>query len=135
MPLDIIINSVSLKGTQAEVSSEHGGGYVFDLRCLPNPGRIEAHKSQTGLDKEVAQYLASQDDVVKYLTNVKALLSMTVKNYQKREFDYLSISFGCTGGQHRSVFFAEQIASYLSTKFSDISINVNHINLREKNLI
>lgn len=135
MPLNIIINSVSLKGTQAKFSKEHGGGFVFDLRCLPNPGRIEVHKEQTGLNKEVAQYLAMQEDVVKYLTNVKALLGITVKNYLERDFEYLSVTFGCTGGQHRSVFFAEQIASYLTTKFSNISTTVNHISLRERNLL
>ena len=91
----------------------HGGGFVFDARSLPNPGREEQYKPLTGKDAPVAEYLNQQESVHQYFANVKSLVDASVSSYQARGFKNLAVSFGCTGGQHRSVYLAEQMAKYL----------------------
>lgn len=135
MTLKISISSVSLKGTQPKASDIHGASYVFDLRCLPNPGREAKYKPKTGLDKEVVEYLSNDASVNSYLEHVKGLVNLTIKNYQERAFDYCSFTFGCTGGQHRSVYFAKTIKKYIEDNFSDIEISISHISLKEKGFI
>jgi len=93
--------------------SGNGGGFVFDGRSLPNPGREEQFKALTGKDGRVIEYLEQQDSVRQFLTNVIALVEQSVSNYQSRGFKNLMVSFGCTGGQHRSVYLAEQLAKHL----------------------
>ncbi|MBR9977911.1 MAG: hypothetical protein KFH87_07465 [Bacteroidetes bacterium] len=91
----------------------HGGGFVFDCRVLPNPGR-QAHLARlTGLDGEVKDLLQGVEEVGEFLSHVLALVETTAKTYQMRGFTYLQVSFGCTGGQHRSVYSAEHIAGLL----------------------
>ena len=91
----------------------HGGGFVFDARSLPNPGREEQYKPLTGKDAPVADYLNQQESVHQYFANVKSLVDASVSSYQARGFKNLAVSFGCTGGQHRSVYLAEQMAKHL----------------------
>jgi hypothetical protein len=93
--------------------SGNGGGFVFDGRSLPNPGREERFKSLTGKDAAVIEYLNQQESVHQFLASVMSLVDASVNNYQKRGFKNLMVSFGCTGGQHRSVFLAEQVAKRL----------------------
>jgi RNase adaptor protein for sRNA GlmZ degradation len=91
----------------------HGGGFVFDGRSLPNPGREERFKPLTGRDEPVIEYLNQQQSVHQFMASVMSLVDASVAAYQKRGFKNLMVSFGCTGGQHRSVYLAEQLAQRL----------------------
>lgn len=106
----------------------HGGGFVFDARSLPNPGRLEQYKPLTGKDEPVIDYLEEQDSVHQYLANVTSLIDASVREYQRRGFQSLSISFGCTGGQHRSVYLAEQMARHLRAK-PGVEVVLRHLGL------
>src|SRR6202049_2133819 len=112
-PLTLRIFSFSFHQGAPKDESGHGGGFVFDGRSLPNPGREERFKSLTGKDAPVIEYLNQQESVHQYLASVMSLLDASVNNYQKRGFKNLMVSFGCTGGQHRSVYLAEQAAKRL----------------------
>lgn len=94
----------------------HGGGYVFDCRTLPNPGRIEFYKKYTGRDREVMDFMADKPEVSDFLENIFALVDQSVDVYMKRGYTSLMVNFGCTGGQHRSVYCAEQLKAYLLRK-------------------
>ena len=94
----------------------NGGGFVFDGRGLPNPGREERFKTLTGKDAPVIDYLNQQESVHQFLASVKSLVDASVSTYQRRGFKHLMVSFGCTGGQHRSVYLAEQLAKHLRGK-------------------
>jgi len=94
----------------------NGGGYVFDARSLPNPGREDRFKALTGKDAPVIEYLNQQESVHEFLAKAVSLVDASVSAYQKRNFRNLMVSFGCTGGQHRSVFLAEQVARHLQEK-------------------
>ena len=94
----------------------NGGGFVFDGRSLPNPGREERFKVLTGRDAPVIEYLNQQDAVHQYPANVYSLVDASVSEYQRRGFKNLMVSFGCTGGQHRSVYLAEQVAKRLRSR-------------------
>jgi aminoglycoside/choline kinase family phosphotransferase len=96
--------------------SGNGGGFVFDGRSLPNPGREERFKMLTGKDAPVAEYLHQQESVRQFLAMAVALVDASVTSYQQRGFKHLMVSFGCTGGQHRSVYLAEQLAKHLRGK-------------------
>jgi aminoglycoside/choline kinase family phosphotransferase len=103
----------------------HGGGFVFDGRSLPNPGREERFKALTGKDAPVIDYLNRQESVHQFLAGVMSLVDLSVGNYQERGFKNLMVSFGCTGGQHRSVYLAEQLAKRLREK-NGIEVTVRH---------
>jgi hypothetical protein len=103
----------------------HGGGFVFDARSLPNPGREERFKSITGKDAPVIEYLDQQESVRQFLANVTSLVDASVGNYQQRGFKHLMVSFGCTGGQHRSVYLAEQLAKHLRAR-NGLQVAVTH---------
>jgi aminoglycoside/choline kinase family phosphotransferase len=103
----------------------NGGGFVFDGRSLPNPGREERFKSLTGKDAPVIDYLNQQESVHQFLASVRSLVDESVSTYQRRGFKHLMVSFGCTGGQHRSVFLAEQLAKYLRAK-DGVEVVVRH---------
>jgi aminoglycoside/choline kinase family phosphotransferase len=91
----------------------NGGGFVFDGRSLPNPGREERFKALTGKDARVIEYLNQQESVHQFLASATALVDASVSTYRRRGFKNLMVSFGCTGGQHRSVYLAEQLAKHL----------------------
>jgi len=103
----------------------NGGGFVFDGRSLPNPGRKEQFKPLTGRDAPVIEYLNQQDSVHQFLASVMALVDASVSNYQLRGFKDLMVCFGCTGGQHRSVYLAEQLAKRLRGR-SGVEVAVTH---------
>jgi len=103
----------------------HGGGFVFDGRSLPNPGREDRFKALTGKDAPVIDYLNQQASVHQYLASVRSLVDQSVSNYQQRGFKSLMVSFGCTGGQHRSVYLAEEMAKHLREK-NGIEVVVRH---------
>jgi hypothetical protein len=116
-PLVITINSFSYKKGIPSDDSENGGGFVFDMRGILNPGRVEEHKKQSGLDKPVQDFLEQRTKMNTYLNSVWDLIDITVEDYLKRGFSSLHINFGCTGGQHRSVYAAEQTARHLRNKY------------------
>jgi aminoglycoside/choline kinase family phosphotransferase len=100
----------------------NGGGFVFDGRSLPNPGREDRFKALTGKDAPVAEYLDQQESVHQFLANAVALVDASVNTYQRRGFKHLMVSFGCTGGQHRSVYLAEQLAKHLRGEGIDVIV-------------
>ena len=108
--------------------SGNGGGFTFDGRSLPNPGREERFKLLTGKDEPVIEYLNQRESVHQYLANVFSLVDASVENYQERGFKNLMVSFGCTGGQHRSVFLAEQLAKRLRNR-RGVEVKVRHLGL------
>jgi aminoglycoside/choline kinase family phosphotransferase len=108
----------------------NGGGYIFDARSLPNPGREEQFRALTGKDAPVIDYLNQQPSVHQYLANVLSLVDSSVSSYQRRGFKNLMVSFGCTGGQHRSVYLAEQLAQHLRAG-SGVEVSVRHIELEK----
>lgn len=108
--------------------SGNGGGFVFDGRSLPNPGREERFKSLTGQDAPVIDYLNQQESVHQFLAGVLSLVDAAIANYQQRGFKNLMVSFGCTGGQHRSVYLAEQLAKRLRAR-SGLEVRVRHLGL------
>lgn len=112
-PLTVRIFSFSFHQSMPVDSSGHGGGFVFDARSLPNPGREERFRAFTGKDTSVIEYLEREDSVRQYREHAFALVDASVAAYQARGFSSLMVSFGCTGGQHRSVYLAEQLARHL----------------------
>ena len=108
----------------------HGGGFVFDARSLPNPGREERFKNLTGKDAPVIDYLIQEESVHQFLGSVMSLVDASVSNYQARGFKNLMVSFGCTGGQHRSVYLAEQLAKHLRGK-NGVEVAVQHLGLEK----
>jgi len=111
--LTVAVSSFSFHRGPVTDESGHGGGFVFDARGLPNPGREERFKRLTGKDAAVAEYLSQQPGVQQFLESAMALVESSVSEYRRRGFANLMVSFGCTGGQHRSVFLAEQAARRL----------------------
>jgi aminoglycoside/choline kinase family phosphotransferase len=105
--------------------SGNGGGFIFDGRSLPNPGREERFKVLTGRDAPVIDYLNQQESVHQYMASVMSLVDASVSNYQQRRFKHLMVSFGCTGGQHRSVYLAEQLARHLRAR-NGLEVLVQH---------
>jgi RNase adaptor protein for sRNA GlmZ degradation len=104
----------------------HGGGFVFDCRALPNPGKFEEFNKLTGKDPEVIAFLEKEPPVQKFLGHVYAIADEVVENYQHRNFTDLLIAFGCTGGQHRSVYCAGQLAKHLREKYNNVNVELRH---------
>jgi len=111
--LTVRITSFSFHRGWPKDDSGHGGGFVFDARSLPNPGRLEEFKPLTGREAPIAGYLNQHESVHQFFANVTALVDASVSNYQSRGFKNLAVSFGCTGGRHRSVYLAEKLARHL----------------------
>jgi aminoglycoside/choline kinase family phosphotransferase len=123
--LTVRIFSFSFHREMPDDISGNGGGFVFDARSLPNPGREEQFRSMTGKDAAVIDYLNRQESVHQYLAGVLSLVDASVNEYRRRGFKNLMVSFGCTGGQHRSVYLAEQLAEHL--RGSGVDVVVRHI--------
>ncbi|HEV3375194.1 MAG TPA: RNase adapter RapZ [Candidatus Acidoferrum sp.] len=124
------IFSFSFHRNVPQDDSGHGGGFVFDSRSLPNPGREERFKALTGKDAPVIDYLNRQESVRQFLSSVIPLVDSSVTNYQQRGFKNLMVSFGCTGGQHRSVYLAEQLAQRLRGR-NGVDVLVRHLELEQ----
>lgn len=123
--LTVSIFSFSFHKGLPQDESENGGGFVFDARSLPNPGREERFKSATGKDVGVIEYLNREECVHKFFDSAKSLVDESVNVYVSRGFKHLMVSFGCTGGQHRSVYLAEKLGDHLRAK-SGLRIVVLH---------
>lgn len=133
-PLVIHISSFSYKNGIPKDESNNGGGFVFDCRGILNPGRIEAFKKQTGRDKEVKDYLEQQTKMPGFLNSIFDIVDITVEDYIKRNFSSLVVGFGCTGGQHRSVYAADALARHLKNKFN-AKIELRHMEQENKNWV
>jgi aminoglycoside/choline kinase family phosphotransferase len=128
--LTVRIYSFSFHRGWPQDESGHGGGFVFDGRSLPNPGREERFKALTGRDAPVIDYLNQQEAVHQFLASVLSLVDASVGEYQRRGFKNLMVSFGCTGGQHRSVYLAEQLAKRLRGR-GGVEVIVRHRELEK----
>lgn len=130
-PLKVRVYSFSYKKGIPNDNSGNGGGYVFDCRSTHNPGRYEAYKHITGLDTPVIKFLEDDGEILTFLDSIYKLADNHVKRYIERGFTDLMFSFGCTGGQHRSVYCAQHLAEHLHRKFG-IAVRVEH---REQNIV
>ncbi|MFT4153298.1 phosphotransferase [Parafilimonas sp.] len=127
--LIVSINSFSYKKGIPQDESGHGGGFVFDCRGILNPGRFEEYKTLTGRDKKVADFLEQRTRMNEFLNGVFDVVDISVEDYIRRGFSNLIINFGCTGGQHRSVYATEQTARHLTIKYK-VKVQLNHLNER-----
>lgn len=125
--LQVQIKSFSYKKGYPQTTSEHGGGFVFDCRGILNPGRYEPYKTLSGKDKPVTDFLEQQTRMAEFLNSVWDIIDISIEDYLKRNFEFLAINFGCTGGQHRSVYAAEQTARHLRNKYK-VRVSVEHCN-------
>ncbi|MDO4224415.1 MAG: RNase adapter RapZ [Bergeyella zoohelcum] len=125
--LKIEIHSFSYKkGGIPKDNSGNGGGFAFDCRGILNPGRLEEYKTKTGKDKGVQEFLETQTEMPSFIMHIKNLISITIDNYIERGFENLQLNFGCTGGQHRSVYSAEKIAEFIAEKYPQVEIKIIH---------
>jgi aminoglycoside/choline kinase family phosphotransferase len=128
--LTVKVMSFAYKKGIPEDTTGNGGGYVFDCRAVNNPGKYERYKPFTGLDEPVIKFLEEDGEITTFLEHVYALVDASVKRYIERGFTNLSVCFGCTGGQHRSVYSAQHLAEHLNQKFG-VQVNLVH---REQNI-
>ena len=129
--LEVKVYSFSFKKGIPEDPSGNGGGYVFDCRSIHNPGRYEPYKKLTGRDEAVIRFLEDDGEILTFLDHVYGVVDPHVETFAGRGFTDLMISFGCTGGQHRSVYCAEHLARHLAEKYPDVRVRLIH---REQNI-
>ena len=131
-PLTVKICSFSYrKGIPSDLSG-NGGGFVFDCRGIDNPGRHQEFKEIHGRDRPVMEYLERQTRMEDFLNSVFDIVDISVEEYIRRDFDSLCVNFGCTGGQHRSVYAADALARHLRNKYK-VKIELCHREQEEKN--
>ncbi|MEJ2053637.1 MAG: RNase adapter RapZ, partial [Calditrichaceae bacterium] len=123
--LTVRITSFSYKNGMPVDEKGHGGGFIFDCRFLPNPGRYDQYKNFTGNDEPVIEFMQQKKEVADFLANVQSIITRVIKNYEKRNFTDVMIAFGCTGGQHRSVYCANKLAEFLNENY-EIDIEIKH---------
>ena len=128
--LVVKVISFAYKKGIPEDPTGNGGGFVFDCRAVHNPGKYERYKPFTGLDEPVIRFLEEDGEIQTFLEHAYALVDASVKRYMERGFTNLCVSFGCTGGQHRSVYSAQHLAEHLNQKFG-VQVNLVH---REQNI-
>lgn len=125
--LTVTIYSFSYKKGLPTDTSGNGGGFIFDCRHVHNPGRYAEYQQFTGKDQKVIQFLEKEAEMQDFLQNVTAIISASVSKYLERSFTHLMVSFGCTGGQHRSVYAAERLKTFLETQFAgQLKIRITH---------
>jgi RNase adaptor protein for sRNA GlmZ degradation len=120
------ISSFSYKKGIPHDPSGNGGGFVFDCRAIHNPGRYDEYKHLTGKDPQVQKFLEEKSTIASFMASVTSLISQSVEVYLARGFSHLSVNFGCTGGQHRSVYAAEKLAEYLRNNYP-VTVVLQHI--------
>jgi RNase adaptor protein for sRNA GlmZ degradation len=124
-PLVVKVFSFSYGKGIPEDESGNGGGYVFDCRALNNPGKYDKYKAFTGLDDNVIKFLQKESTIDQWLVHVYAMVDESVERYMKRNFTDLMVCFGCTGGQHRSVYAAQHLAEHIYKKFN-VRVELSH---------
>lgn len=127
--LTVTVYSFSYQKGIPDDYTGNGGGFIFDCRALDNPGRYEQYRKFTGLDKAVIRFFDKHSDIYTFIDRAKAIIAPSIQNYIERKFSHLMIAFGCTGGQHRSVFAAQRTAEYISDQFK-VRVRLIH---REQN--
>ena len=130
--LTIDILSFSFKKGLPSDPSGNGGGYIFDCRSTHNPGKYDEYKQLTGLDKPVIEFLESDGEILTFLDSVYQLVDHHVERFLERGFTHLQVAFGCTGGQHRSVYSAEATARHIRNKYPEANVCVQHRELNIK---
>lgn len=128
MSLTVTLQSFSYKKGIPTDPYGNGGGFVFDCRGIYNPGRLEPFKTKNGLDQEVQDFIDSQTEMQYFLKHTFGIVELTVKSYLERGFDHLQVCFGCTGGQHRSVYATEKMTEYLQSRFPEVTLIKEHTN-------
>lgn len=129
--LTVRITSFSYKKGIPEDASGNGGGFVFDCRAIHNPGRYDEYKQLTGMDEPVISFLDKEEAMQDFLEHVYGIVDYSVEKYRSRGFKHLMVSFGCTGGQHRSVYSAEHLAAHLREKFG-VKVVLTHREQQKK---
>ncbi|MFW5947717.1 MAG: RapZ C-terminal domain-containing protein [Gemmatimonadota bacterium] len=124
--LTVRITSFSYRGGYPREPDPHGGGFVFDCRALPNPGREPEYMELSGRDEPVVAFLDERDEARSFWRDVRRLADAQVEEYLRRGFTSLAVSFGCTGGQHRSVYMAERLAAHLKEAYPQVTVRVRH---------
>ena len=124
--LEVKVYSFSFKKGIPQDLSGNGGGYVFDCRSIHNPGRYEPYKKLTGRDKPVIDFLEEDGEITGFLEHVYGVVDPHVETFSSRGFTSLMVSFGCTGGQHRSVYCAEHLAHHLADKYPHVRVRLIH---------
>ena len=133
--LNINVRSFSYKRGIPTDPTRNGGGFVFDCRGILNPGRIQEYKTQTGRDEAVKKYLETETKIAVFLEGVFKVIDISIEDYLQRDFENLEINFGCTGGQHRSVYSADATAKHIQEKFPEAQVTLHHVVQEEKNWI
>lgn len=124
--LTVYVTSFSYKRGIPVDESGNGGGFVFDCRAIHNPGKYEQYKKLTGRQQPVIDFLDKEPEMQDFLDSVYALVSRSVEKYLSRGFSNLMVNFGCTGGQHRSVYSAEHLSKYLQEKYP-VAVTLRHV--------
>jgi RNase adaptor protein for sRNA GlmZ degradation len=124
--LTLHVGSFSYRRGYPEDGGEHGGGYVFDCRALPNPGRDPVLAGLSGFDEAVVRHLADSAEVAAFCAHVEGLVDAQLEVYRARGFSSLGVWFGCTGGQHRSVYLAERLARHVRERLPEVRVLVTH---------
>ncbi len=127
--LTIDIQSFSYRSGLPPDETGHGGGFVFDCRALPNPGRYPEFSGMSGCDGPVIEFLEAAPEIATFWSHVHPLVDTHIADFRRRHFSHLAVAFGCTGGQHRSVYFAERLARHVRERHPDVAIHLEH---REK---
>lgn len=129
--LTVSLKSFSYKTGIPYDATGNGGGYVFDCRALNNPGRYDEYKNLTGKDKSVEDFLLKNSRVRTFLDFAKTLVAFSIQEYNHLGYNHLEVNFGCTGGQHRSVYCVEAMAKFLKENFPQVNIEVKHLELEK----
>lgn len=124
--LTVRVTSFSYKRGYPADESGHGGGFVFDCRAIPNPGREAAYRALSGSDDEVVEWLEATPELEAYWERTRDLVGAQVERYLERGFTDLSVAYGCTGGQHRSVYLADRLARWLEERFDGVRVVLAH---------
>ncbi|MBW3660575.1 MAG: phosphotransferase [Gemmatimonadetes bacterium] len=124
--LTVRLTSFSYRHGYPGYETGHGGGFVFDCRALPNPGREDAYRGVSGRDREVVEWLEAVPELEAYWERTRELVGAQVETYLERGFSELSVAYGCTGGQHRSVYLAERLARWLEERFPGVRVVLTH---------
>lgn len=124
--LEVTVTSFSYKKGYPQDLSGNGGGFMFDCRAIHNPGRYEEYKRLTGKDEEVINFMEKTDEAANFVDNAIKIVSPSIEKYLERGFTSLQVGFGCTGGQHRSVYCAEIFSKLIKEKYPEIKVNLHH---------